>query len=183
MYNELTNLLPPEREKILSRDYVFRIVVITAVLVTALTGAAAVLLVPTYTLLNINADDKRIRLTAMESKLSSVDESTLSARLAILSNNTAALTALSNAPHASTVIRNVLAISRPGIVLSSFSYAPSAGNSGTLVISGSSGTRDALRSYQLALQGAPFARSATLPVSAYADDTDIAFTITVTLSL
>jgi hypothetical protein len=40
-----------------------------------------------------------------------------------------------------------------------------------------------LRSYQLALQGASFARAVDLPVSAYAKDADIAFTVTITLAL
>jgi hypothetical protein len=53
---------------------------------------------------------------------------------------------------------------------------------GTLSVSGIAVTRGALRAYQLALQSAPFAVAANLPVSAYAKDTDIAFTITVTLT-
>ena len=80
-------------------------------------------------------------------------------------------------------MNNVLVIPRPGIVLSGFDYEPSVGKSaGTLAVSGTATTRDALRNYQLALEGASFARSADLPVSAYAKDTDITFTITVTLT-
>ena len=68
-------------------------------------------------------------------------------------------------------------------MLSGFSYTPSSSSgSGTIALSGISATRDALRGYQLALQGAPFARSAALPVSAYAKDANIDFTITITLS-
>jgi len=51
-----------------------------------------------------------------------------------------------------------------------------------LSVSGTAANREALRTYQLALQGAPFTLTAALPVSAYAKDSDIAFTITITLS-
>ena len=80
-------------------------------------------------------------------------------------------------------MRAVLAISHPGITLSGFDYVPGAGkNPGTLAISGTAATRDTLRNYQTALQSAPFAVTANLPVSAYAKDTGIPFSITVTLA-
>lgn len=183
MNNELTNLLPAERQKKLSRDYIIRMSAVASALVTALVLSATVLLVPTYVFLNGNAAAKKMHLARIESALSSTDEKTLSARLAALSTNATTLIALSNVRSISVIVREMLAVSRPGITLSSFSYAPSTENgSGTLIVSGSSATRDALRSYQLALQGASFALSAVLPISAYAKDSNISFTITVTLS-
>jgi len=126
---------------------------------------------------------KEVRLAGIESALSSADEKALSARLAALTNDAAVLTALADAPSVSNIIRAVIAVSRPGIALSSFAYTPAANKiPGTLALSGTAATRDALRRYQIALQGAPFALSATLPVSAYAKDIDIAFTITMTLT-
>lgn len=183
MHSELTNLLSLERTRALSRDYTLRVGVIVAVLVTALTGAAAVLLAPTYVFLTGSANAKKIHLAGIESTLFSADEAALSARLAALSSDAAALVTLSNALSVSSVAREMLAIARPGITLSDFSYTPAKGNvSGTLALSGFAETRAALRNYQLALQETPFAVSAALPVSAYAKDADIAFTITVTLA-
>ena len=183
MHNNLTNLLPPERRRALSRAFLLRVAVVAVVLVTFLTLAAAVLLIPTYVFLEGNASAKEVRLASMEASLSSSDEAALSARLSALSSNAAKISALATAPSASALIQKVLAASRPGITLSGFSYTPAAGKSpGTVVISGIAATRDALRNYQLTLQGAPFAQSATLPVSVYASDSDISFAITVTLT-
>jgi hypothetical protein len=183
MYTDLTNLLPPERKQLLARDYLLRVGVVSAVLITILTLAAAVLLIPTYVLLGASANEKKIHLTNMESSLSSNEEATLSARLAILSSNAAKLASLSDTVSVSSIMRAVLAVSRAGITLSGFSYTPAVEKvAGTLLISGTSATRDALRNYQLALQGMPFVRSATLPVSAYANDTNISFTITIVLT-
>lgn len=183
MNNELTNLLPQERQKKLSRDYLLRAGAAASVLAAILILSSAVLLVPTYVFLNGSANAKKINLARIESVLSSADEASLSERLAALSANAAALAALSNVKSVSATVREVLSIPRPGITLSGLSFAPSKEKgSGTVIVSGTSATRDSLRSYQLALEGAPFALSAVLPVSAYAKDSNIAFTITVTLA-
>lgn len=183
MRNELTNLLPRERQRALSRDYFLRLGVVGAILLSMLALASALLLVPTYLLLTENTHAKEVRLAGIESTLASSDETTLSARLAALTNEAAVLNSLANVPTASEVVRDVLAVSRPGVTLSGFAYTPSAGGiHGTLAVSGTATTRDALRSYQLALQSAPFVASADLPVSAYAMDTNVAFTITLTLA-
>ena len=183
MHNELTNLLPDGRQRALRRDYFMRFGVVVAILVAVLTLAAAVLLLPTYVFLTASARAGKARLANIESTLSSPDESALSAQLTALSNSAAILSTLAGTRSVSAIMRDVLAIPRPGIALSSFSYMAIAGKKqNTLALSGIAMTRDALRNYQLALQGASFARSADLPVSAYAKDMDIAFTITVTLA-
>jgi hypothetical protein len=92
------------------------------------------------------------------------------------------------------MVRSALAIAHPGITLSGFVYtAATTGGTkqaktvrptpATLAITGVAKTRDALRNYQLALEDAPFALRADLPVSAYAEETDAPFTITITLAL
>ncbi len=182
MHNELTNLLPFERQQAFRRDYVVRLGVVSLVLVIALICVAALLLVPTYVFLTESTRAKETQLANVMSTLSSSDDAALSAQLTALSSRAATLTKLADAPSASATIRAMLAISRPGVTLSGFSYSSATTRPGTLAISGVAATRDALRMYQLALQSAPFARSADLPVSAYAKDTDITFTITVTLA-
>lgn len=183
MHNELTNLLPPERRRTFRREYFLRLGVVAALLASALIIVAALLLLPAYVFLEKSFQTKEAHLASIESTLSSVSEKTLSDRLAALSADAAILTAIANAPSVSAIIRAVLATARPGVTLTYFSYTPAvSGSHGTLSISGTATTRDALRSYQLALQNAPFALAANLPVSAYARDTDITFTITVTLA-
>ncbi|MDE1919701.1 MAG: hypothetical protein KGH56_03345 [Patescibacteria group bacterium] len=182
MSNDLMNLLPAERQKAFSREYLLRLGVVIALFLTALALAAMVLLLPTYVFLSGSAQTKQARLATIDASFFSTDGAALSARLSALSAHAATITALANAPSASAVIRAALDIPRPGVVLSGFSYDPSAGAEGrTLAISGTALTRDALRAYQLALGAVSFARSADLPVSAYAKDSNISFTITVTL--
>lgn len=167
----------------LSRDYLLRAGAVAASLASVLVLSSAVLLLPTYVFLSGNANAEKSELARIESSLSSSDEIALSERLAVLSANAASLMALSNARSVSAVVRSALSIPRPGITLSNISFIPSKdGDAGTVIVSGISATRDSLRSYQLALEGAPFARTAVLPVSAYAKDSNIDFTITITLA-
>lgn len=183
MYNELTDLLPPERREALSREYYLRLGVVAVSFVTALVLISMVLLVPTYLFLTTSANAKETRLAAINATLTSSNEGSLTARLTALSSNAATLSALAQAPSASAAIRSILALSRPGITLSAFTYTPAGGKKNAVIaISGTAATRDALRNYQLALSGAPAVLSADLPVSAYAKDSDISFTITMTLA-
>lgn len=145
-----------------------------------LIAVAAILLIPIYIFLVGTTQEKEDRLVHIEKSLSSADEVALSSRLAALSSDAAVLIALSKKRTASEQLRSILNIPRPGITLSSLTYTPAA-KSNTLLISGTAVTRDVLRQYQLSLQSMPSATSATLPVSVYAKDVNIPFTITVAL--
>lgn len=178
------NLLPLERQRSLSREYVLRVGVIIAILVATLFLIAGLLLVPTYVLLSQSASTKKVRLADIESTLSFSNEKELSAQLARLSRDAAMLLALGKTQSPTTVVRKILVVSHPGVALSGFSYSPATEKApGTLAITGTAASRDALRTYQLALQKVDFISAANLPVSAYAKDTDITFTITATLML
>lgn len=183
MHKELTNLLPPERQRALARDYIVRLCMTAFVLFTALIIATAILSLPTYVFLSKSASTKAKQLKDMEPDLSLSEETALAAQLAAFAADAAALVAIGNAPSASAIVRSMLEIPRPGISLFNFSYTPAAPKKpGTLTISGIAATRGALRAYQLAIQSVSFASTADLPVSAYAKDADISFTITVTIS-
>ena len=182
MNTELTNLLPNSRRGRLVREYKFRLGVIAVVTTVLLILCAGVLLIPTYVFLVETVRAKETRLASVQSTLSSKDEIALAERLSALSDDVVFLTALSEKPSVSGLVSSVLGVSRPGVTVSGFTYAAADSGSGTLTVSGIAATRDALRRYQLAMQEAPFVRKADLPVSAYAKDTNIAFTITITLA-
>ena len=182
MNNELTNLLPPERLRAIRRDYFMRLNVVVAIFLILLSAVAATLLIPTYLFLTESVAAENAHLAGIELTTSSPNGG-LSARLTRLSNEAKILTALAAAPSVSDTLRAIFAVVHPGITLSSFSYSSAAkGGKKTVAVSGIAATRDVLRAYQLALQNSPFASAADLPVSAYASDSNIAFTITITLA-
>jgi len=183
MHNKLTNLISSERQSVLRRDYFIRYGVVVTIVVTILILVAAILLLPTYVFLSKSLRAKEARLVSIESKLSSADEAVLSARLAGLSNSASILTKLAKIPSVSVIVRDLLAIPHPGITLSGFSYTSSVEKSPSiLTVSGTSVTRDALRGYQVTLQNTPFVQTADLPISVYAKDSNILFTVTIILA-
>lgn len=174
------NLMPEERQRAYRRRYFFRLAAVTAALASFLLVLHAALLIPAYALERSQKDARASRLAALESNQNSADQTALQTRLSALTTNTNVLAALPKYQTAGEVMRAVLAVSRPGIQLTSFSFTPK-GTSGTLQVSGIADTRDHLRSFQLALEAAPFASRADLPVSAYAQDAAINFSVTITL--
>ena len=183
MSNNLTDLLPSDRRDALASEYRYRLGVVIMSLVTVLTFVAAILLMPTYVFLAGSASAKDEQLSSIRRALSASNQVALSAQLTALTSDAAVLTALSGAPSASQLISTAFAVPRTGVSVSGFTYTPAEGKApGVLALSGIATTRDALRSYQLALQSASFARAADLPVSAYAKDANIDFTITITLA-
>lgn len=183
MHGELTNLLPPERQRTLSRTYFARLSIVVAAFVILLTLASAALLLPTYVFLSQSAESKAKRLSAINAALATSDEAVLSERLAALTKDATTLTSLADRPSASETARAILAVPRPGVALSGFSYSIEPGSFvRSISLSGIAASRDALRRYQLALENSPTVTSASLPVSAYAKDADISFTIAVSFA-
>ncbi len=184
MRNGLTNLVPIERQRVFSRDYLLRLGVVSVILANVLVVVAGILLIPTYVYLVATTDAKTIRLANIKTTLTSEDEKQLSDRLAVLARDADILITLQTLPSASAITRALFGISRSGITLTGITYVPvDETKEGVLAITGIAVTRNALRNYQLALANASFSRGADLPVSAYAKDSNISFTITVTLAL
>lgn len=183
MPSELTNLLPKERREKVVREYRLRFGVVSAFVFSLLVCVAGILLIPTYLYLTATASMKGEQLAQLTSKLSSSNEMTLASRLTILSRNAESLASLSKKSSTSSLLRDALLTPRPGVLLSGFMYTAAGGKSfGVLTLSGVASTREALRNYQMALEKAAFARKVELPVSVYAKDANIPFTITVTLA-
>lgn len=179
MSSELTNLLPDERIRAFRRSYFFRLASCAALTVALLAIIHAALLLPSYLYLHDEVTLAQAHLDEIAANLASSGEGEMQARLARLEGDASRLVALSSAPSATAAISAVLSIPRSGISISGFTFhTPSPG--GRLAITGTAATRESLRQYALALSKLPFAKSAELPLSAYAKESDIPFTITLT---
>lgn len=182
MSSELTNLLPEERIRAFRRSYLFKLAAAGALLIAVLAAIHGALLVPAYLYLHDQVALEEAHLSEINANLASSGEGEMHARLARLESDAARLDTLAGAPSAAAVIRAILAVPRPGITISGFTFhAPSP--DGRLSVTGMATTRESLREYDVALSALPFAKSADLPLSAYAKENDIPFTITLTGSL
>jgi hypothetical protein len=176
------NLLPPERRTLHTRDYYYHLGVIVLAVVSTVTVVAAIQLFPAYIFLAKDVQLKESQLMALGVNASTTEQG-VGDRLEALSTKTTVAATTKNAPVVSAMFRALLDVARPGVSVSGINYTQGASpKPSTLLVMGVATTRDALHKYQLALQGAPFATAASLPVSAYAKDSSIPFSITVSLT-
>ncbi|MFA7302850.1 MAG: hypothetical protein WC030_03840 [Candidatus Paceibacterota bacterium] len=183
MTDEAINLLPSSRRRWATREYAIRLSVLFLGLVTAMTVVAGVLLIPTYAHLDQSIRMEEGRVTSVGSE-TGVSHAEVIERRKVLMGKVAILAPRAAAVSVSEMVRKILAVTRTGVSLTSLSYATGAASKpSTVLVSGMATSRDALHAYQIALREAPFVETAEVPVSSFAKDADIAFTITVTLAL
>lgn len=179
---DLTNLLPKAYKRKLRADYFLRLATLAAFVGLLLVVAHAVLLFPTYLYGESNVRAKQDELTMLAATQTTAEEQALDQRITQLRNDIAVLGRLTTAMSGSELVRSIVAIPRPGVRLTGFTYARAEGDTaGKLMVSGTAATRDSLRAYVSALDSASFAENADIPISSYAKENDIPFTITVTL--
>jgi hypothetical protein len=143
--------------------------------------AASMMLVPSYFAFSAELQDRKAELARVSTSLATSAEGEVGARLATLRDDVTHLSRLGTTPTGTAVVRAVLDVPRPGVRLTSFAYTPSAKPAeNRLMLNGEAESRDALRKYNLALSQLPFVTRSELPISTYAKETDLPFTITLT---
>lgn len=179
MMSDLTNLLPADRLRALRQIYFLRLAVVSLVLGAGVIVVHGVLLMPSYLYLDSQVQERTATLATIEAQLERSEEKQVSARIASLTTDATYLARLAELPKASAAVSAITKLSRPGIQLTGFSFAPTEGGA-TMTASGVATTREALRAYERVLSEQTYISSVTLPISAYAKDSDIPFTITLT---
>ena len=183
MPSDPPNLLPEDRVRAFRRGYLFRLGTVAELLLTAGIVVSGTLLIPTHVFLQNQISLHQQKLVQLSLTNASADEKDFESRLATLSTNAARIQELNQTRSESSVLASVLALAHPGVQLRGFTFTPLTTKApATVVVSGTADTRDDLRQYQLILQEAPFVTAANLPVSAYAKDKDIDFSITLSLA-
>ena len=185
MSNELTNLLPEFRKRSFRRQYFLRLGTATLVALEFLVLLHGILLLPTYLYARNEVARGTAALAALNASADTAGEAALAARKETLNATATNLSKLKDAPTASAALRAALAVPRTGITLNGFTFtAPAAANTpARMQLTGVAASRDTLRQYAAALGTLPFVTNADLPISAYAQETDIDFTITLSGTL
>ena len=181
MRSYLINLLSSERRNAFRQGYFFRLGTVIALALTLMCVLHAVMLVPAYFTLSEARANESMLLSNVNERLSSAGDKEITERLAALGKQTEHLVRLSGTPSATATMRAALLLPRSGITLTGLSFTPPAGKaSGELRLTGMAVSREALRAYQTTLGTLPTVTNVDLPISAYARESDIQFTITLT---
>ena len=184
MNPNLINLLPKENVRLFRRAYFYRLLTVAALAGTALFFISALLLFPSYLLAHNQVQLEQGTLTELNKTINSSEGQGATARVAALRENINRLGLLKTAPKASALLRGILAVSHSGITLSSFVVTPPIQTTpGKVTLSGTADTREVLRMYTVELGKLSYVSTVDLPISVYAKETDIPFTITLTGTL
>lgn len=182
MLPELTNLLPPERKRTLARAYLFRLLTLAFFAAGAVCIAHGILLFPAYAYLLEENEIQKERVAELSERREVSGFTDVSERIAAFSARAASLEELRTHPAASDALYAVLKVPRSGVRITSFGFAaPEGGEPGRMQVAGVAATREALRAFDSALASLPFVRSTDLPLSAYARESSIPFSIALTL--
>ncbi len=182
MYTELTNLMPVERTRLLTREYLLRLGTIACLMLAGVLVVHGILLLPAHAYMRDQQAVQEKRLAELSSQRATSGFEDVSSRVETLSMQADALASVDDIPSASDTIRALLDFPRPGITLSSFTFMPpSVGGEGQMTLVGIAEARESLRAFDSALSAMPFVVATDLPLSAYAKERDIPFTIALTL--
>jgi hypothetical protein len=182
LHSELTNLLPRSSVRGLRRQYFVRLATVALGLGVVGLFVHSVLLFPSY--LYTRSETKRLQaeLDQLAASASSLEEKEINARIKSVQDDIAYLGRLDTQPAASAAVRALISVPRAGVTLSGFTYtAPTpASKEAQMTVTGTAATRDSLRLYVDSLKRLSFISKADLPISAYAKESQIPFTITLT---
>ncbi len=182
MSHDVTNFLPHDKVTAFKNMYLTRLGVVVIIVVTFILVAHTALLLPSYLYLSEDKALQEARLEQLSASLSREGQEEISQRTAILTNTAERLVAFADTPTISDIVKAILSVAHPGVHLTGITADVAPGEN-RLQLSGVADSREALRTYHLALSALPYVATADLPLSAYAKETDIPFSIMVTGTL
>lgn len=177
---ELTNLLSHDRIKSLSRDYVFRLATLVGVAAVFVVFVHGMLLFPSYVYLSEEVKTRKAHLDSLVASLEASEERAAGERLGTLIQEAGRVTGATKSPSAASVLRVLFEVPRGGVRVTGITLSPPESGEGQMRVRGIAPTRDSLRRYYDAVSKLPFVSRAELPLSVYAEERDISFSITIT---
>lgn len=174
------NLLPDTRKQALVRLYLTRVGVVAALLLSGVFLVHTTLTLPSYLYLHQQVTERTQELAGLGEKLAGSKEREVSARITALNASATYLSHTESKVTASGAMRAVGSVPHTGVKLTGFSFSQplAVGSAPKMTLSGNAVSREALRAYVSALGTLPYITKVDLPISAYAKETDIDFTIT-----
>lgn len=179
----MINLLPESYKVIFSREYRWRVAVVLMVFVDAVIIIGVALLGPVYIEARLDASTAANQARSVEKKNDL--HTSLITETATLSATLKALSTTSPTPMLLTDIMPIISADKTtNISITSIDYTTnsSGANTITLTLTGTATTRNSLAAFISALKGEKRISNVAIPISDYAADTNVPFTITITAS-
>jgi hypothetical protein len=175
----MINLIPPEGQKVLKREYIFRVGGTIAGLFGVVCLLLSVALVPTYVLIGaqIKGSLAEVEKEGGENEaFVKADEEVKETKALIRQLKTFAPTL-----SMSDVVEEITHVAPGGILFRTFLVEDKAGKILNIQAQGTASTREVLAQLKSALEASPLFEEAEVPIADLARDVNLPFTITITL--
>ena len=170
----MSNILPKDARLAVRSMYRARFIVAGSFVALFVAGLCALALLPSYLAIHA-ADIRDVPASSSTKTASDADRASVSSIRTMLESLSPVLTATTTP---SVVITKILSLRPPTIRIDHLTY--SGGNPGTIVVTGSAATREAINGYRQVLSSDPFFKTVSVPVGDLTGAPGARFSLTLT---
>ena len=174
------NLIPEEKKKKLEKEYTLRLSATATIFLGSICLVALILLIPSYVISNSRLKEAQKKNDALISALSLSNTKSATDVLKTISADSDALKGTLQYPALASLIETIATSKPEGIVINSIDFS-SGSSPDTVTLGGVASTRDSLVAFSGLFQSNPLFQNASLPISDFAKDRDIDFSLTLSL--
>ena len=175
-YNYMFHLLPEKEKKALEAEYHYRLSLVLLIFILGTLVAGSVFLLPSYLLSERKLSDISFRNDQVKKEIQAKTDPEVSDFLTSLKSNLAALKPGETNPKFSILMKEITDKKPSGISINDIQW-----DNKTLVAGGIAGDRETLLGFSRDLQSVSDFSKVDLPISDFAKNKDIDFTLTITL--
>lgn len=182
MNTKMTNLLAPSGIRRVRHGYLLRLLTIALLLGSFVVIVHALFLLPSHLHAAAEVRERSLERSQLADTAATPEEAAAQARIKVLEDDLARLRLLSERLPASKALEGILLVPREGVRLEGISYTAPASATSTrrMVLSGTAATRESLRIFTERLESVDGVDEVELPISAYAKESAIPFSLTLT---
>lgn len=175
----MINLIPPKGEGVVRREYILRVSATYAVLLGCTVSVFAIGLVPIYILVQAHIGALKVEAaTQTDTELLKRAEGEIREIKEVL----AQLRSQEQTVHASTVFKNIETLAPGGVTFKTLTCGYDSDTITTIIVTGTATTRETLIRFKKALETSETFSSAEVPIADLAKDTNLPFTMTISLT-
>ncbi len=176
------NLLPDNLKKKIKKQYNLRRVIIVLLFFIFIQISFMIFLLPTWLMSSYKEEDVNLRGIDLNNYLASLNIASTTENIKSLNSQLSVMDKALSYPEIVMYIDGVLSKRTNSIHIDNVSYTGSDSKNAILTIDGTSATRESLVSFVKNLQSSGMFKSVDLPISNFANDKDLAFSIKITIS-
>ncbi len=177
----MINLIPTAYRQDLVREYWIRLGIVALFFVAGACLTGALFIMPSFFTVTLQERSLKVERVAQEENAVG-NANSLETVLAQSDQKIAILAAKYTSPALTDLMSSIIQKKPAGVILEGIRYERAQNKGETLVLSGTSATRDALVLFQEALRKEPRIANVQLPISDLASSANISFTLTATLA-